>query len=169
MLAIVEHDEEPALGDELQQRLAGRALRIQDPESRSDRFIDPRGIADGREVHPADTIAIAVRRLLRHSQRQPRLSASAYPGQRDEPARLDLAGKASQLLSPADKTRATDGRRFEPAVRAAGRRDVPCCGVPAVLGADGLDGRGDFAGVRYRSWRSLASARLMIDWTDAGR
>jgi hypothetical protein len=67
VLAVVEHDEEPALGDELQQRVAGRALRIQDPESRSDRLVDPRGVADGREIHPADTIAKAVSLLLRHS------------------------------------------------------------------------------------------------------
>ena len=132
MLAVVEHQQKPALDQVFQERLARRSLRIQDAKCGGDRLFDASVVGKWRQVHPPDTVAKIRTQLLRDPESQSRLSTPADTGERHQSVGLELPGESRQFVNPANEARPGHGKVARIARRAR-------CARAWVLHPDGLD------------------------------
>ena len=103
MLAIVEHQQKPAIDQVFQERLPRRPLRIQDAKCGGDRLFDAFVVGKWRQVHPPDTVVKIRTQLLCNPESQSRLSTSADTGERDQSVGLELPRESRQFLYPANE------------------------------------------------------------------
>ena len=82
-----------------------------DPERVADRLGDQRGVADCREIDKARPVGVSISLKVTDPQRQPRFSASAGPGQREQAdaVALEHRGELRELIAAAEKRRWRDG------------------------------------------------------------
>ena len=148
MLAVVEHQQKPALDQVFQERLPRRPLRIQDAKCGGDRLFDASVVGKWRQVHPPDTVAKIRTQLLRDPESQSRLSTPADSGERHESVGLELPGEFRQFVNTANEAcpgyrkvaRCVHGARRARALVLAGRsrRELHPDGLERGSGGAGM-------------------------------
>ena len=104
VLAVVE-DEQGIPGREMRREaFPQRPARLfLDPQSRGDGDLDSGCILDRREIDEPDAVGVASKPPLGELECYPRLSASADPGEREDPVLLQEPGALAQLPLAADE------------------------------------------------------------------
>ena len=162
MLAVVEHQQKPAIDQVFQERLARRSLRIQDPKveaTASSTALRPQWAPGQPTRHRRENPT----QLLRDSESQSGLSAPADTRERHQSVGLELPGEVSPVRQPGQQS-SSGSREGCSRVRAA----LDVRGGRASI-ADGLDRGGGCTGVCIAFAAFFASDRLMMPCSDRGR
>ena len=106
VLAVVEHDEHPAVGSEAQHDVdGGHARKVGQTQRADHRAGDDVGVGDRREVDVEDPPVELGPDPAREFDGQPGLADSARPGQRHQAVRAQRRAHLGELGGPADERR----------------------------------------------------------------
>jgi len=122
VFAIVEHEQEPPVPRELEQRVEHREPRfLLDANHAGDGLRNEARIGDGRQFDQPDAVGVVVERVRRHLQRQAGLAEAAASQQRQQAHVAEQRPHFRKLALAGDKwrqlSRQVVGRRLERAQR----------------------------------------------------
>ena len=127
MLAVVQHEQQPARAQGVLQRFQERAAGFfAYAERRGGRLRHERGIGQRRQCGNAHAISkhVPAVQVARHLKREPGLTYAAGTGQRQQPRPGEQALHLFQLPRPADEAAHGDRHGLPGPVRRCGRKGV---------------------------------------------
>ena len=151
LLEVVEQEQRGALREMVLEAIRGGAQdAVIQAQRASDRRLDQRRVADGRQVDEPAAVGVALADLPGELDREARLARAAWSRERDEPVRREQPLQSLELCGPAHEAR--DPRRH---VARRARACRAAAGSPSA-------GHRHRAGTGARAWRCPSAMASQI-------